>query len=349
MEKVKQYVIGADIIRILSGFGVVLIHVTDPFLNYPPYEGIGGLSWWMMNILNTAFRFSVPVFLMLSGYLLLNPRRTDTFENFYQKRFLRIGIPFAFWLVVYFIWIYFLDFNVTPYYIFLSILSVNLQHLYFLFIIVELYFIAPILIVFNRETTKKAHTIFAIASSIFTIAVAMSSYFVEDAAVLLGHNVFTIFIPFISYFYLGFYLRNVRLSLTQKIWAVNGYLNLVLITVLLSNGEITSIVRGYGSPTIFFMCILVFMVLLRNSMFEKLIPHMRIVNIIKQVSGTIFGVYLVHMLVITGLDSFFRLRPGDIYSPLWGWVMFKVFLVFFISYAFVTVGQKIPKVKILFG
>lgn len=349
MEKIKEYVIGADIIRILSGFGVVLIHVTDPFLAYPPYQGIGGISWWMINILNTAFRFSVPVFIMLSGYLLLNPHRKDTFENFYQKRFLRVGIPFTFWLVVYFFWIFFLNFDVTPYYIFLSILTVNLQHLYFLFIIVELYFIAPILIIFNRETTNKAHTVLAIATSVFTIAVAMSSYFVEEASVLLGHNVFTIFIPFISYFYLGFYLRNVRLSLTKKIWAVNGYLNLVLITVILSNGDITSIVRLYGSPTIFLMCILVFVVLLRNSFLEKLNSHQKILSGVKQVSGTIFGVYLIHMLVITGLDSFFRLRPGDVYTPLWGWVVMKVFIVFFISYVIVTIGQKIPKLRLLFG
>lgn len=349
MEKVREYVIGADILRILSGFGVVLIHVTDPFLDYPPYEGIGGLQWWLMNILNTAFRFSVPVFIMLSGYLLLHPQRKDTFESFYKKRFLRVGIPFAFWLVIYFFWIFLLDFPVTPSYMFLSILTVNLQHLYFLFIIVELYFIAPLLIAFNRETTRKAHTIFTVATSLFTLAVALSSYFFKAARVTLANNVFTIFLPFISYFYMGYFLRNVRLSLLQKIWAVNGYINLVLITVLLSNGEITSFVRTYGSPTIFFMCILIFIIFLRNSFFDKLNNHKKIAEGIKQVSKTIFGIYLVHMLVITGLDYFFQLRPGNIYAPLWGWVFLKIFIVFFISYIIVTLGQKIPKIKILFG
>lgn len=345
----KIYIPGADILRILAGFGVVLIHVTDPFLMYPPYFGTAGSSWWIVNVINASFRFSVPAFIMISGFLLLDPDRKDSFETFYKKRFARVGIPFLFWLVMYFIWIKILGFTVTPFTIFTSLISVNLQHLYFLYIIIELYFISPLFIVFNRGTGPKAHKIFAITTSLFTLLVASSGYFLEDAYVPLVKNVFTIFLPFISYFYLGYYLRNAKFSGLQSIWAINIFLNLVLVTTLLSNGDITSFVRQYGSPTVFAMSVIVFVLLLRNKIWDRLLPYKKLISAMKHLSGTMFGIYLVHMLVISWLDLTFSIDPGDIGSPMWLYVVAKVFIVFGLSYLIVVLGKKIPKLGILFG
>src|SRR3990167_4955287 len=106
MSNVSTYHIGADIIRILACIGVIVIHVSDPFLTYPPYFGIGGSSWWITNVINAFFRVSVPLFVVLSGYLLLDTTRSLNIKSFYKRRFVRVGIPTLFWLVFYFVWKY---------------------------------------------------------------------------------------------------------------------------------------------------------------------------------------------------------------------------------------------------
>jgi len=78
----KKYFINADILRIFAGLAVVLIHVTDPFLIYPPYWGIGGLQFLILSLLNTASRVCVPLFIMLSGYLLLRPEKIFNLKIF---------------------------------------------------------------------------------------------------------------------------------------------------------------------------------------------------------------------------------------------------------------------------
>ena len=339
---------GADILRIISGFGVVMIHVTDPFLVYPPYLATGGTFWWLYFILNTAFRFSVPVFIMLSGYLLL-ASPTRSYGEFYRKRFLRVGIPAAFWIIFYLAWWYFLGKVETPFELIVAFTTVSLEHLYFIFIIVELYFIAPMLMIFNKGASEVGKRVFAISATVFTILVATSGVLVPEAYVGTATNVFAIFVPFISYFYLGYFFRNVKLSLTQSIWIVNLFLNAVLITVVLSSGDLFSYFRQYASPTVLIMSVTIFTIFLQAQIWKKVAQNARAVSVLKNVSGCIFGIYLVHMLILNIVDIYFPLTPENIITPIWGWVGVKVALVFGASYLMVLIGKRIPKVGIIFG
>ena len=58
--------------------------------------------WWVGNVADSLVRFAVPVFLMLSGATMLGKEYSLT--DFYKKRFLRVFLPFVFWLGMY--WIY---------------------------------------------------------------------------------------------------------------------------------------------------------------------------------------------------------------------------------------------------
>lgn len=349
MKKAREYIPGADVIRVLSGFGVVLIHVTDPFLVYPPFLATGGASWWGINIVNTAFRFSVPLFVMLSGYLLLTARNDGDYVGFYKKRFSRIAIPALFWILFYIVWWYFLGKDIFSSGLLASFITVNLEHLYFLFIIVELYFISPVLMIFNKGVSGLGKKTFAISSSMFTLLVGAGGAYAHKAFLATSTNVFAIFVPFISYFYLGYYLRNIKLSLTQSIWVANIFLNCVLIAVILSSGDIFSFFRTYSSPTIFVMSVSVFLLLLNADVWKHIVRRPRLVAALRQVSGCVFGIYLVHMLVLNILDIYLPITPSSTQPPIWAWVGIKVLLVFGLSYLLVVVGKKIPKVGVVFG
>jgi len=88
-----------DTLRALATFGVIIIHVSTPTLKMNFGKN---LFYWMSgNLFDSSVRFAVPIFLMLTGATMLG-REYNTRE-FYKKRFIRVFIPFLFWMVVYWV------------------------------------------------------------------------------------------------------------------------------------------------------------------------------------------------------------------------------------------------------
>ncbi|NCN45471.1 MAG: hypothetical protein COU63_02900 [Candidatus Pacebacteria bacterium CG10_big_fil_rev_8_21_14_0_10_36_11] len=68
----KKRVLSLDLARVLSILGVVAIHaenITSSKTNY-----LGGISWWFVNTVHSLVAVSVPLFVMISGTLLLNKK-----------------------------------------------------------------------------------------------------------------------------------------------------------------------------------------------------------------------------------------------------------------------------------
>jgi len=91
VENEKLYWI--DNLRAIATIGVIILHVSGP-LTYQ-FGTIVNSWWWVGNIFNSIVRGSVPLFLMVTGALLL-PKEYDL-STFLKKRFLRVLIPFFFW------------------------------------------------------------------------------------------------------------------------------------------------------------------------------------------------------------------------------------------------------------
>jgi surface polysaccharide O-acyltransferase-like enzyme len=97
-----QWMHYGDIIRILGTVVVVIGHVCDMEL----YNGsqLGTLNWHVLNVWDSFSRWAVPIYIMLSGSLLLDPHRTEAPSKFYHKRLMRIGVPLVFWSF-FFMWL----------------------------------------------------------------------------------------------------------------------------------------------------------------------------------------------------------------------------------------------------
>ena len=63
---------------------------------------LGSREWWIANLVDSATRWCVPVFVMLSGALLLQPgSETESWRTFYRRRLGRVLIPLVFWSLFY--------------------------------------------------------------------------------------------------------------------------------------------------------------------------------------------------------------------------------------------------------
>ena len=85
-----------DLLRVIASFAVVIGHVAALFIEtfiWDLHDGLPG-NHPLFSVMYTAIpRFSVPVFLMLSGAFVLASKRTEDAASFYRRSLKVIGIP----------------------------------------------------------------------------------------------------------------------------------------------------------------------------------------------------------------------------------------------------------------
>src|SRR5208283_3699162 len=86
---------------------VILLHASNETLQLLPS---GSTAYWWTAIVYKSLALScVPLFVMLSGALLLQPAKlNEPIRVFLKKRLSRIGLAFAFWSAVYTAWSFYI-------------------------------------------------------------------------------------------------------------------------------------------------------------------------------------------------------------------------------------------------
>ena len=90
-----------ELARIAAALAVVVLHVSASVVELADF---GSASWWWGNAVDSAVRWCVPVFVMISGALLLDARKNEPIATFYRKRAGRVLWPLVFWSLVYVVW-----------------------------------------------------------------------------------------------------------------------------------------------------------------------------------------------------------------------------------------------------
>ncbi len=99
IEAKKEYNIPIDYLRVLAILAVIFIHTTTKTLEVGNYD-IQHLGWSLF--LNQIFRFAVPLFFLISGFVLeLNYRSNLDYKTYFKKRISKILIPYLFWSIFY--------------------------------------------------------------------------------------------------------------------------------------------------------------------------------------------------------------------------------------------------------
>jgi surface polysaccharide O-acyltransferase-like enzyme len=140
-----------DLLKAIAAFAVIILHVTVSLL----YDFANQQNWQAANFYNSLVRFSVPVFVMISGVLLLN--KNEELTTFLRKRFSRLLFPFIFWSVIYlFIKInYDLPLKEIISYSIKVLKSGTEFHLWYIYMLIGLYLFIPILSKWTVNATKK--------------------------------------------------------------------------------------------------------------------------------------------------------------------------------------------------
>lgn len=135
INRIKVRLYWADLCRVIAIFAVILLHVSAKyFYDMTPLD-----NWLISNFIDSSVRFCVPLFVMLSGALLLvRPFNSETEISSLIKRCLKVALPFIVWSIIYL----FETGNTN----FLSVLyKPSRYHLWFCYMILGLYLFYPLL------------------------------------------------------------------------------------------------------------------------------------------------------------------------------------------------------------
>lgn len=132
-------------LRVGAIYLVVLLHAVAPGLKDLTRFGSG--TWWACDLIDYATRAGVPLFFMLSGFLLLSDERTLDLGYFYRRRLGRLLPPFLIWDVFYYLFGCFSGGSTPALLPFLQELTGRGSgyHLWFVYQIMAIYLLVPFL------------------------------------------------------------------------------------------------------------------------------------------------------------------------------------------------------------
>ncbi|NYT38628.1 acyltransferase [Allopusillimonas soli] len=298
-----------DMARVVACFMVVLLHVAA--LNFHSFDG----QWWASNFYDSLTRSCVPLFLMITGVLLLG--RQEPLPAFLRKRFLRILPPLLFWSLFYMTWNTFQGEHYGPWYDWLRTLANGpvTFHLWYLYAIVGIYLFVPFLRKIWHATgpvEKKTYlALWALVSAWPTVKTLAGI----DTDLLEVYGVGSFF-GLVGYLFLGAYVRELymRQRDRRRYWLVNVMLFALFssLTMLATyaysrhSGEPDPLFYDYLSPFVLASSFCAFNVLygLGTRVVEYAGP-------LKQLSACTLGVYCIHIFILQRLDDATPLMDAD--------------------------------------
>ncbi len=334
----NKRVLWLDFIRAISIYFVLIIHNEIVLPNATTFA------------FGSIIASSVPLFVMISGVLLLNKK--ESYSVFFKKRANKVLIPWIFWTFIFMIWHIFVDhydFNGFSISSLMNLFEKTLfNELWFLPMIFGIYLLTPPLKIFIQNSKNK--DIFYIALIWFIAVCIMPAIHQNSTFPVYLSGIAGRVLQFTGYFILGFALSKVRLPkhglIITLFLLLFGIFCSVLEAFILPQylGKIEGI--SYFDPGIVITSSGIFLFIKEVfSAYDRNIPDIY-KKFIVLLSKTSLGIYIIHYLFMRITKPYIIVYFGFLkhLDPVFtGPVLALVFLIpcFFIIYLF----QKLPFLK----
>ena len=342
-----------DLIRTVAMLGVPMLHAAGRWTITPQeftqLSAPNFVTWAVVDIYQSLAVIGVPLFLMLTGALLLQPGKTDSLMGFFKKRWERIGLPTLFWGSAYFAWDFLvlnIPFGIST--IIQGILNGPYTQFWYLYVLVGLYLFTPILRVFiaHAEPIVVKYFVF-----LWIVGVSILPLFSLITNFELTDNVITV-TGYVGYMVLGTYLSTMRLRCKPlAIAAVVGIALTAGLTYVLAatmGGEDMYFFQQYFSPTVMLSAVSLFLLLLTvqpPSQKQELKPSIT-QRLIKLISVNTLGIFLIHVMINESIQrGFFGFTINrDVLNPIIG-VPLLAGIVLVTSLGIIVIIRKVPYVN----
>ncbi len=309
--------------RVIACFMVIMVHSCEFFFIDGDRIGIRSIDdgWWV-SVIDSAFRCSVPLFVMISAYLLVPVR--GSVSQFFRKRLVRVVVPFAIWSVLYaglpFLWGEMKGEEVAASLLHLIYnFNASAGHMWFVYMLVGLYLFMPVLSPWLEQAGRRGCRAF--------LALWFLSTFFPYIRVFTGdvygecywneYNMLWYFSGFVGYVVLAFYLRE-YLS-----WANNKKLTVGICAYILGYC-ITGVIWyeriacaetlqqlelswRFCTPNVVLESLGAFLII------EGIFRSRGSNALVRSVSNNSYGIYLIHIFILTAV---YKVLENSMNTPL---------------------------------
>ena len=303
-----------DYIRAIATIFVLIQHASWKYCFATPLSG----PWLVSLGIQAVVRIGLPIFFILSGYLLIKPYPTAaSYLTFYKKRLARV-LPLAvLWSYVYFVYkqgtldpIWFLrEFIQGP----------TAYHLWFIYCIIGLYIITPF--ISNIITTAKTEHLLALLFASFI------AYTVKPILQAIGVNgilINTFYFQFTMYFIAGYAIRRIldehRYSNYNMPMLLACMTGMTFLLSFFTPGPVSPVstkvaFQAYDQSIFLFVACLAFFIMVMRWNLPNNMP-------IRFISDRSFGIYLSHPMFIWIYGKI--LSPHNPYVDMFACIVFTL-------------------------
>jgi len=358
-EKRKR-IYWVDALRVFANFLVLLTHVALRF----DKSKLGSKDWYILSFYNSVSRPCVPLFVMISGILFLNPKKEVTCKTMFSKYILRIFKSYVFWTLYYNVFEENIfkyinkkgNFKITDEVITETItksIASNHNHLWYLNFVMGLYMVTPILkkITPDRSITWYACIIFSIVTQLVpTVHVALTNLFeVKEFSIIKTYTdglKVEIAGSYVTYYLLGYLLNK---DFSKKRYIYLSYFLGIIGTALTYVLKILYSLKLESNNFYFldFNCIGVVLATIGTYVIFKyhlkgiidyLVKFKLFEKILVVLSDCSFGIYLIHMSIQRISNEYI---PINMYNPII-WAPVLTIIIYIISFIIIYALRMIP-------
>ena len=331
-----------DVMKIIATFAVVWLHVAAQRFNecYPSME------WDIRNIYDSMVRWAVPIFVMVSGALFLNPKKEIGIKRLYSKNISRLVLIFFFWSIVYCVYG---GVSEKGFVAFAEDVLWGPFHFWFLKMLIGLYICVPILrpIVTNRKVELYLLCLSLVTAFIIPMLFPILGFFNDGARHYAERFIdafgIKIALGYVGYFVFGHYLAHtVVCGKVKKCLCLLGIISVMAVcflTRIVSNclGTPSAVLYGYINLFTLFEATAVFLVV------KDIKVSPKYYNVLVNLSKLSLGVYVIHLLVMSIIFNMWGVFSASL-NPIY-FIPVYTLIVFALSYLLSFVLSKIPFIR----
>ena len=297
----KQFL---DVLRVLATCAVVLMHVLTGATDVTDASIVPEYRSLLLSVMDLV-TWCVPIFLLISGYLFLNPERTLTYPVMIKKYCRRIalaillfGVPYAASELV--VTERTFRIRMIPEALKMTLMGHTWSHMWYLYLILFLYLITPLL--------KKVLRVLPVWGVVAMMAVIFLG---SSVAPFLNKVLDVNSIPvlpdggvYFLYYLCGYFfaVREVCVDKGRNVWLTAAVAVLALGMILSRTLAGFSIQMAYNYPFTVLLAVLLFAAGWNGSIKKHRIPW-------QEAGALSFAVYLVHPVYVNLLYKFVKITP----------------------------------------
>lgn len=332
-----------DIARILSALAVVMIHCSGVLLLNDDTP-----SFLTGNIFYGLSRFAVPVFIMISGALLLDETKPFESKRFVQKNIGSLALVTLLWACIYAL-VYVVakplilkkPFSVTN---LMNAVADGHFHMWYLYMMIGIYLLVPLLRLVVK-TENRSYIVWFIVIALLVkfsykpLELLAKSFLPANMMISLIDNLrIDHFSYYLTYFLTGWYLFHIgfQKKIHKIILFACGILGFIFAFIYAQiSGDYKNLYANNSLPMYFYSCCVFYGIIQAKPQ-----PSGRRASLLVLISGLTFGVYLIHPIIQSVVKAVLPALSNSLLSLLLHYTG-----VLLVSLAVSFLLSKIPLVK----